>query len=109
MPGFARPRMVAVAPLACALVLVCTGASPDRELPPPGMPTDLSAMAGEVMPYPHKRVLAREFGAGEKSYWLFEPDDPMPERAPVVVLNHGWLAVNPGAYGAWIEHLVRQG
>ena len=30
-------------------------------------------------------------------------------RAPVVVLNHGWLAVNPGAYGAWIDHLVRSG
>jgi dienelactone hydrolase len=25
------------------------------------------------------------------------------------VFTHGWLAVNPGAYGAWIEHLVRSG
>jgi dienelactone hydrolase len=27
----------------------------------------------------------------------------------VVVFIHGWLAVNPGAYGAWIDHLVRCG
>jgi dienelactone hydrolase len=103
--------MVAVAPVAWAIALAVAsgGAAPDHDAPVPGVPTDLSAMVGEMMPYPHKRVRAREFGDGEKSYWLFEPDDPMPERAPVVVLNHGWLAVNPGAYGAWIEHLVRQG
>ena len=27
----------------------------------------------------------------------------------MVVFNHGWFAVNPGVYGAWIEHLVRSG
>ncbi|GAC1468453.1 MAG: alpha/beta hydrolase fold domain-containing protein [Isosphaeraceae bacterium] len=59
--------------------------------------------------YPHKRVHRKEFGWGPRSYWLFEPADPIPEKAPVVVLNHGWLAVNPGAYGAWIDHLVRSG
>jgi acetyl esterase/lipase len=50
-----------------------------------------------------------EFGWGARSYWLFEPAEPKPERAPVIVFNHGWLAVNPGAYGAWIDHLVRSG
>lgn len=59
--------------------------------------------------YPHKTVRRKEFGWGARSYWLFEPAEPVPERAPVVVLNHGWLAVNPGAYGAWIDHLVRSG
>ena len=59
--------------------------------------------------YPHKTVKRKEFGWGARSYWLFEPADPAPPKAPVVVLNHGWLAVNPGAYGAWIEHLVRSG
>ena len=34
---------------------------------------------------------------------------PTPEVAPVVVFNHGWFAVNPGVYGAWIEHMVRKG
>ena len=59
--------------------------------------------------YPHKTFQRKEFGWGATSYWLFEPADPKPESAPVVVFNHGWLAVNPGAYGAWIEHLARSG
>ena len=59
--------------------------------------------------YPHKAVKRQEFGSGARSYWLFEPAEPKPESAPVIVFNHGWLAVNPGAYGAWISHLVRRG
>ncbi len=59
--------------------------------------------------YPHKAVQRKEYGGGARSYWLFEPADPAPASAAVVVFNHGWLAVNPGAYGAWIDHLVRSG
>jgi dienelactone hydrolase len=58
---------------------------------------------------PHRAVKRYEIGVGPRSYWLFEPDDPRPERAPVVVFFHGWFAVNPGFYGAWIDHLVRNG
>jgi poly(3-hydroxybutyrate) depolymerase len=68
-------------------------------------------LAGDPPPakYPHKSVRRIEVGEGPRSYWLFEPADPTPETAPVVVFNHGWFAVNPGVYGAWIEHLVRKG
>jgi hypothetical protein len=59
--------------------------------------------------YPHATVKRHEYGLGAQSYWLFEPAEPTPEKAPVVVFHHGWLAVNPGAYGAWVEHLVRSG
>ncbi|MDB5352652.1 MAG: esterase/lipase [Planctomycetota bacterium] len=59
--------------------------------------------------YPHKSITAQSFGAGARSYWIFEPAGPTPEKAAVVVFHHGWLAVNPGVYGAWIEHLVRSG
>jgi dienelactone hydrolase len=59
---------------------------------------------------PHAGVRRYEIGQGPRSYWLFEPDQPKPEgRAPVVVFLHGWFAVNPGFYGAWIDHLVRDG
>jgi acetyl esterase/lipase len=58
---------------------------------------------------PHRTVRRFEIGQGPRSYWLFEPDQPRPERAPVVVFLHGWFAVNPGFYGAWIDHLVRDG
>ena len=59
--------------------------------------------------YPHKSVTRREIGTGPRSYFLFEPAEPTPKHAPVVVFHHGWLAMNPGVYGAWIEHLVRSG
>jgi pimeloyl-ACP methyl ester carboxylesterase len=58
---------------------------------------------------PHQKVHRFEIGQGPRSYLLFEPDQPRPEQAPVVVFLHGWFAVNPGFYGAWIDHLVRHG
>ena len=74
------------------------------------LPGPVPALGGDPPPsYPHKAVRRVELGEGPRSYWLFEPAEPTPETAPVVVFNHGWFAVNPGVYGAWIEHLVRKG
>jgi hypothetical protein len=42
-------------------------------------------------------------------YWMYEPTNPKPDSANVVVFNHGYGVYNPGPYGAWIEHLVRKG
>ncbi len=67
------------------------------------------AFAADPPAYPHKSFTSQNFGTGARSYWLFEPSAPSPVKAPVVVLHHGWLAVNPGVYGAWIEHLTRRG
>lgn len=68
-----------------------------------------TARAGDEPAYPHKSVSKFEIGSGPQSYFLFEPAGPAPKKAPVVVFQHGWLAMNPGVYGAWIEHLVRSG
>lgn len=68
-----------------------------------GLPPDGPAV------YPHGSFRASELGQGPRSYWLFEPAEPKPAEAPVVVFFHGWLAANPGFYGAWIEHLTRRG
>lgn len=57
----------------------------------------------------HNRVDRFEFGQGPRSYWIFEPADPRPKQAPVVVFLHGWFSVNPAIYGGWIDHLVRSG
>ncbi len=59
--------------------------------------------------YSHQKVLKSKYGSGDTEYWLYEPADPEPGSAPVVIFLHGWSAVNPQAYGAWIEHLVRRG
>ena len=92
-----RTRRVAVLVTLAAVA----GFGPSRPAP---------ALGGDSPPaYPHKAVRRVELGEGPRSYWLFEPADPTPETAPVVVFNHGWFAVNPGVYGAWIEHLVRKG
>ena len=70
-----------------------------------------SVYADELTPpsYPHQTVNRYEFGTGSKSYFLYEPAGPVPAKAPVIVFQHGWLAFNPGVYGAWIEHLVLRG
>src|ERR1017187_8621944 len=76
-------------------------------------PPDTPPSSGRIEPEstsPHRSFKRYEIGEGPRSYWIFEPDDPKPEaRAPLVVFLHGWFAVNPGFYGAWIDHLVRDG
>ena len=61
--------------------------------------------------YSHGDVIQSNFTSlltGD-GYWLFEPDQPKPDSADVVIFNHGWGVYNPGPYGQWIEHLVRNG
>ncbi|MBI1369435.1 MAG: alpha/beta hydrolase fold domain-containing protein [Planctomycetes bacterium] len=57
----------------------------------------------------HQKVVSSQHGEGGTAYWLYEPDDPKPATAPVIVFNHGWGATRPGPYGAWIDHLVKRG
>lgn len=83
-----------------------------RELEPPRIQEGRqeSARSGaHANPKPDKPIVSYEFGQGQRSYIIFEPSDPKPESAPVVVFLHGWFAVNPAIYGAWIDHLVRSG
>jgi pimeloyl-ACP methyl ester carboxylesterase len=59
--------------------------------------------------YSHAGVTWSRLGSGAGEVYLFEPIDPRPARAPVVVFAHGWAGMSPNYYGAWIEHLVRRG
>ncbi len=47
-------------------------------------------------------------GNGE-DFWLYEPNNPTPDSANVVVFIHGLGMVNTKYYGAFIKHLVRKG
>jgi pimeloyl-ACP methyl ester carboxylesterase len=49
------------------------------------------------------------FGTGETSYYLFEPADPIPASAPVIVLMHGYTDLTPVKSQPWIDHLVKRG
>lgn len=60
-------------------------------------------------PYTHAAVRKSVFGKGGSQYWLFEPAKPKPDNAPVIVFIHGWMGMDPGSYGAWLDHLARQG
>lgn len=72
---------------------------------PPDQPT--SGPGGSE--YIHNQVDEYRYKWGAREYWIFEPSDPKPESAPLIVFNHGWLAIHPIAYRAWIDHIVKRG
>lgn len=59
--------------------------------------------------YPHGAYLSLQSGTGPTDYTLYAPTAPVPRRAPVVVFLHGWGALDPDEYSAWMVHLARQG
>ncbi len=91
VPPFALVLLLAVAPC---------------EFPTPPEQPDTGPGGSD---YPHAGLTASVHGEGTAQYWLFEPTDPTPETAPLVVLLHGWSFMDPAAYDAWIEHLARRG
>lgn len=64
---------------------------------------------GSAEHYRHQSVNFYDFAEKADGYWLFEPTDPRPDSANVVVFLHGYGAYNPFAYGKWVKHLVAQG
>lgn len=93
-----------------ALVLLITACafalgSAQNKPTPPGQ----AASGPGGSDYPHAAVIKNCCGEGDTEYWLFEPAEPAPQRAPLVLFLHGFGGMYPGAYGAWIEHLVRKG
>ncbi|HEU4663873.1 MAG TPA: alpha/beta hydrolase fold domain-containing protein [Dokdonella sp.] len=57
----------------------------------------------------HAEVRVREGGRGERGWTAFTPAAPVPTQAPVIVFLHGWGALEPVHYRAWIDHLVQRG
>jgi acetyl esterase/lipase len=73
---------------------------------PPGQPSG-SGPGGST--YPHAGYTVTTNGSGNTQYWVYQPASPKPASAPLVVLNHGWGAMEPDGYIGWITHLVRRG
>lgn len=100
-----RCRQAIIAVLA-ALVAVALGTVAYAQVAapsPPGQP--VSGPGGSDTRF--SSLTKRSFGSGAASYWIFSPSTPIPPSAPVVVFLHGWSAMDPNIYGAWIEHIVR--
>ncbi|MEL6867119.1 MAG: hypothetical protein AAFP19_22030 [Bacteroidota bacterium] len=87
------------------IILMLTCFSPANDIAPPAQPTQGPGGAD----YQHESVRQSDFAEEEDGYWLYEPAEPRPEKAPVIVFTHGYGAYNPMIYGGWIKHLVRKG
>jgi len=77
----------------------------NTEPTPPDQPT--SGPGGSD--YSHAGVKKSSYKFGAEQYWIFEPTNPTPATAPLIVFNHGWCAIFPFFYRAWIEHIVKHG
>lgn len=100
-------RMLVALALAGVLV-VERGVASDRPTPPTQPAT---GPGGVERAYPNWR--SERVGDRPTGYWLFEPLDasgaPPTEPVPLVIFLHGFTAVDPDFYGAWIDHIVRGG
>src|ERR1051325_6707211 len=68
---------------------------------PPGPP---AAGPGSLQ-YHHQSVIKHVYGEGDLEFWLFEPDNPKPAQAPLIIFLHGFGGTNPKDYGGWAQHL----
>ena len=59
--------------------------------------------------YAHEKFEVYDALQGGEHYWLYTPADPKPAKAPVIVFIHGFGALKPESYDAWLEHLCRRG
>jgi len=69
----------------------------------------LLAEKPEWTDYLHNKIIKQSYGFGATKYHIFEPADPKPEIAPVIVFIHGYTATMPMTYQGWIDHIVMQG
>ena len=97
-------RGVGLVVLLILLSIVSSTSRPHLPSPPPQPETGPGGKQA-----PHAGVSKNRYGQGGKEYWIYEPDQPKPNSAPVVVFLHGWGGTNPLYYGAWIDHIVKRG
>lgn len=54
-------------------------------------------------------VIPVKIADGGQGGWLFLPAEQSSASVPVVIFCHGWSAIVPRGYQAWIDHLVKRG
>ena len=59
--------------------------------------------------YAHRSVKQTEHGEGGQQYWIIEPAQPAPKKAPLVIFLHGYSAMTPDTYRGWVNHLAKRG
>jgi dienelactone hydrolase len=99
------------------MLLACGDASPTTIPTPTPAATLVTKASPPTQPtsgpggssYNFGGVVSNSYGEAEKKYYIFEPSKPQPKSAPLILLLHGYIDVDPIKYQAWIEHLVRRG
>ena len=100
-----RPMIRLTPALAGVLALLSLG-GPAVAAAPPVQPADGPGGLGDKAAAVVKRVA----GAPGGDAYVFHKAGAAPaEGRPVAVFLHAWGAPNPQAYGAWIDHLARNG
>ena len=98
--------MTTASDLPCHVYLPVVAANWRQPWPaPPGQPPDGPGGSD----YAHTSYTVVERGLGDRKYWVYQPAEPQPAQAPVVVFLHGWGALSPNPYLFWLEHLVQKG
>jgi acetyl esterase/lipase len=98
-------RFVKSLALFLSFLLLPVTVLPAQQVTPPSQPA--TGPGGKQ--YVHASVTKNRYGKGGQEYWIFEPDEPKPAAAPVIVFLHGWGGMNPLYYGGWLDHLVKRG
>ena len=75
------------------------------EVPEPP-PAEVPSPANRYVPAGAERS---DLGEGAQAVSIFRPAGSSGGPAPVVIFLHGWVAIDPARYGAWIGHLVSGG
>lgn len=99
-----RPFALLVIAIVAAVVSARSVRAQDKPKPPPQPEAGPGGADCK-----HQQVVANMYGTGPTRFWIFEPVDPKPDSAPLVIFNHGWSAMEPKVYGAWIDHIVKRG
>ncbi len=114
---FGRPIRAHVGPCALLAVLALAGCTADGSTQDRAGPSTTPATRANTPPAqpaqgpgssqrPHAGVRTTQVGGSPGSVTIFEPREPTPRSAPVVVFTQG---VGPDQYQGWIDHLVGRG
>src|SRR5580704_3820672 len=89
-PSMFAPRLVIVGIIFAILLLVRLRNASATDATPPTQPE--KGPGGKE--YAHKAAKQSCYGEGDTQYWIIEPDQPAPDKAPVVIFCHGWSAMD---------------
>ena len=91
--------------IACFLAATVFTAAAHAAGPPP-QPADGPGGVGDK----GATIVKRALGTASAATFVFHKAGPAPsDGRPTAIVLHAWGATNPRAYGAWIDHLARNG